>query len=156
MEYFSEITTACDKPGKINAVLMGRKTWDSIPKKFKPLPRRLNVILSHSLKNEDTDNVLYAQSFPQALEKLSTMREKLNKLWVIGGLMIYKEALEHPSCDKVYLTKIYKNFECDTFLPELPLHFDVTKDDAVPQGMQEENGIQYEVLVYQNQNQNKV
>jgi len=50
MQYFKETTVKTKNPDKINAVIMGRKTWDSIPKKFRPLPGRLNFVLT---KNPD-------------------------------------------------------------------------------------------------------
>ena len=48
MAYFKSITSQVDEPGARNAVVMGRKTWESIPAKFRPLPGRLNVVLSKS------------------------------------------------------------------------------------------------------------
>ena len=46
MAYFNRMTTAVENPGKINAVIMGRRTWESIPPKYRPLGGRLNVVLS--------------------------------------------------------------------------------------------------------------
>lgn len=48
MAYFKELTTRTLDPGKQNAVIMGRKTWESIPQKFRPLAGRLNIVLSRS------------------------------------------------------------------------------------------------------------
>lgn len=50
MQYFTDMTSNTKDPDKKNAVLMGRKTWESIPPKYKPLPNRQNVIISRTLK----------------------------------------------------------------------------------------------------------
>jgi dihydrofolate reductase/thymidylate synthase len=48
MAYFKRKTSAVEKEGNVNAVIMGRKTWESIPAKFRPLPGRLNIILTRN------------------------------------------------------------------------------------------------------------
>lgn len=60
MKYFKNVTSGDDST-KRNIVIMGRKTWESIPEKFRPLPNRINIILSSSIKNDD--NYLYRSDF---------------------------------------------------------------------------------------------
>ncbi|PZD32028.1 FolA, Dihydrofolate reductase [Pyrenophora tritici-repentis] len=126
---------------KINAVLMGRKTWESIPPKFRPLKDRLNIVITSQPeefakkldKKDDTEDVIegpmVCSGILDALSQLEHFQDKktsstsssptlkLDKIFVIGGASIYKTALELPQTKRVLLTKINKEFECDTFFP---------------------------------------
>merc|ERR1719182_1388761 len=90
LKYFKEVTTR----GGLNAVVMGRKTWDSIPSKFRPLPGRLNVVVSRKHREEVTDNpkVEVVSSYPDALALLKK-RLEVETAWIIGGASLYQEAL---------------------------------------------------------------
>ena len=112
MDHFKQITvnTASDKQ---NAVIMGSNTWASLPEKFRPLPERLNVVLSWQPLDLPA-GVLFGSSLDNALEQLSN-RADINEVFVIGGARVYAEAINHPACVKIYLTEIDSVFECDTF-----------------------------------------
>lgn len=72
---------------------MGRKTWDSIPSKFKPLPNRINFVLSRSDLDLNQYKDTYAfKSFDEMIDKLNNekFQEAYEKIWVIGGSHIYK------------------------------------------------------------------
>ena len=58
MAYFKEITSRTADPGKQNAVIMGRKTWESIPSKFRPLPGRINVVLTRGAAGSENSSAL--------------------------------------------------------------------------------------------------
>jgi dihydrofolate reductase/thymidylate synthase len=119
-KYFQELTTFCSNPEKRNAVIMGRKTFESIPPRFRPLPNRLNVVVSRQRKEHDPPNLYWTHSFSSALDFLK--QEQMNNIetvFVIGGQSIYMEALQHPHCQHVSITHIYKEWECDTFFPPL-------------------------------------
>ncbi|XP_054722598.1 dihydrofolate reductase-like [Uloborus diversus] len=91
MNFFKEKTSTTTSPEKQNAVIMGRRTWFSIPEKFRPLSGRINVVLSGRHKTlEGADYV--ADSLEQAMDWLqsSPTNEKLDKIFVIGGATIYK------------------------------------------------------------------
>lgn len=93
LKFFKEITSTTSDPGKLNAVLMGRKTWDSIPTKFRPLPGRLNVVLrSGSFENSTADNVISAGSLQSALKLLAEPPYSLSieKVFLIGGGQILR------------------------------------------------------------------
>ena len=94
-----------------NVVVMGRKTHLSIGK---VLPNRLNVILSRDMNwnNPLGDNCVVCYSIEEVLEKF-----KYRDLFIIGGEEIYRQFL--PYCDKIYLTLIQKEFEGDSYFPEL-------------------------------------
>ena len=103
---------------------MGRKTWESLPAKFKPLPNRLNVILTRETKLEDANDenglVQIYSEFDVALESLSK-NPKVNEIFVIGGSTVYELALGKYSdyCKLVFLTRINKQFEADCFMPKM-------------------------------------
>ena len=104
MKFFRETTAN-------STVVMGRKTWESIG--AKPLPGRVNCVISRSVKQLDG-----AQVFGSVEEFLGFAEKAEGKVFVIGGGEIYRQAL--PSAEVVWLTKIDADFEGDTTFPELP------------------------------------
>tara|TARA_B100000780_G_scaffold248513_1_gene193867 strand:- start:1164 stop:2753 length:1590 start_codon:yes stop_codon:yes gene_type:complete len=129
MAFFKKITTTVrstfSHETAQNAVVMGRKTWMSIPKKFRPLPNRLNIVLSRSADVrticELPKEVLSANSFDNALDQLAPLRlsGEIADVFAIGGASVYKAALDSGSCETVYVTRVEKEVECDVFFPEL-------------------------------------
>lgn len=89
LKFFKDITVTTSDPSKKNAVVMGRKTWESIPLKFRPLPGRLNVILtrSGSFDFATAENVVICGSLDSALQLLATTPYCLTveKTFIIGG-----------------------------------------------------------------------
>lgn len=116
MKFFKNKTSQAQE-GKINAVIMGRKTWDSIPEKSKPLPGRLNIVLSRQSNLELPAGCLQAESLKQALA-LCVENGRVDQAFVIGGSSLFAEGLGHEMLDKVYLTQVYGNFDCDCFFPD--------------------------------------
>ena len=115
MQHFRLLTSTTESPEKMNAVIMGRKTWDSLPKR--PLPGRINIVLSRSL-NEMKDTFI-CNDLDSALTWCSE-NSQVESVFVIGGAQIYQEALKHPKCKEIYLTEIKtENLELDRFVPEL-------------------------------------
>lgn len=93
MDYFSRMTTTTNDANKKNVVIMGRKTWDSIPPKFKPLPGRINFVLSRSVTDFNNYQDVYGfSSLENAVEKLldNNFKKFYESVWVIGGSYIYK------------------------------------------------------------------
>jgi dihydrofolate reductase/thymidylate synthase len=148
MAHFKEITTSntsehTTKFDLYNIVVMGRKTWESIPAKFKPLERRFNVILSNNLEyitkmNAEYDpslsgycNVLFTTwnnlflegGYIQLQENIKALCEiNYNKFqyFIIGGAQIYNLALLSGNPLVINSTEIYnKSLECDTFFPKI-------------------------------------
>lgn len=89
LKFFKELTMTTSDPEKKNAVIMGRKTWESIPPQFRPLPGRLNVILtrSGSFDIATAENVIICGSIPSALKLLaeSPYNILIEKVFMIGG-----------------------------------------------------------------------
>ncbi|XP_054269002.1 dihydrofolate reductase-like [Macrosteles quadrilineatus] len=151
MAYFAKMTTLVKESGKQNAVIMGRKTWESIPGKFRPLKGRINIVLSRSQSGEYPEDLVVCRSFPEALQALKKppLVDSIENVWVIGGSSVYQEAMESSACHRLYVTRIKKEFECDTFFPKIPEEFVEVKDENVPSEPQEEDGISYEYKVYE-------
>jgi len=150
MAHFKRMTTATTSEGKSNAVIMGRKTWQSIPEKFRPLSGRINVVLTSAAAETSYvspyhDGVLVASSVADAVEKLAA-REDVEEIFVIGGQAAYKEAVEMPSCKHIFMTRIGKEFECDAFFPA----FDVTQFKVVHVSTtRNSKGLPYDFIVYE-------
>merc|ERR1719183_3260530 len=136
--------------GKMNAVIMGRKTWESIPEKFRPLASRVNVVLSRkvaepSFASPYPDGVLTAASVTDALKQLGE-RTDISEIFAIGGESVYKEALDLPGCKRIFLTRIAKDIECDAFFPA----FDASLFNVVNTSKTSSHeGLAYDFIVYE-------
>jgi dihydrofolate reductase len=93
-------------------VVMGRRTWESIPPRFRPLPGRTNVVVTRQADWRDTGAVV-APSLDEALRACGDAAEA----WVIGGAGLFAEAM--PRADVIELTEIHADFEGDVFAPPL-------------------------------------
>ncbi|MCX7696430.1 MAG: dihydrofolate reductase [Bacteroidales bacterium] len=92
-------------------IIMGRKTWESLPRK--PLPGRKHIVLTRQyIYKED---VLSLGSVEKVLDFVADHVEQL--FFVVGGESIYRELL--PFCSRIYLTRVFKLFDVDTFFPPL-------------------------------------
>ena len=143
MKHFRDLTSTVDDSQKRNAVLMGRKTWESIPTKFRPLPNRVNVVLTHNGAYNLDPQAIVAESIESAFEKLSEM--EIEKYFIIGGAHLYEQAVHHPLCNLLYLTEIDAKFQCDVFFPSFEPLFTLISTSKTF----EENGIRYCYKKYQ-------
>ena len=103
MAHFKELTRGC-------AVIMGRKTWDSLPARFRPLPGRRNIVVTRQ-SDWQAEGAERAGSVDDALALCSGAPAA----WVIGGAQIYAEAL--PLAHDAHITEIDKAFEGDAYAP---------------------------------------
>lgn len=106
MKRFKKITTG-------NVVIMGRKTWDSLP--IKPLPDRLNLVVTS--KGRGVDCMTAFIDMEEAKVRAAMAKNDSEDNWfVIGGGQIYKQLL--PLCDRIYATKIHRAYpNVDTYFP---------------------------------------
>lgn len=109
LRYFKQATMG--KP-----IIMGRKTWDSIGR---PLPGRMNVVISRNPEWEAPAGTVAAESLEDALVKAEAQAEIEggDEVMIIGGGQIYAEAL--PMVDRIYVTQVHAEVEGDAFFPEV-------------------------------------
>ncbi|XP_061280288.1 dihydrofolate reductase isoform X1 [Bos javanicus] len=120
-QYFQRMTTVSSVEGKQNVVIMGRKTWFSIPEKNRPLKDRINIVLSRELKEPPKGAHFLAKSLDDALELIEDpeLTNKVDMVWIVGGSSVYKEAMNKPGHVRLFVTRIMQEFESDAFFPEI-------------------------------------
>ncbi len=145
LRHFKELTTA-RSPGKKHVVMMGRKTWDSLPGRFKPLPHRINIVLSRQQSLSLPQEVYVFPGFDQAWEEMTQghLAKDIESVFVIGGAEIFQAAFLHPQCQRIYLTQIQASLACDTFMPDWNRQFTVVHTSPLFQ----ENGLTYYFAEY--------
>tara|TARA_B100001142_G_C14304695_1_gene644312 strand:- start:988 stop:1488 length:501 start_codon:yes stop_codon:yes gene_type:complete len=117
LQRFKYLTTSFENK---NNVIMGRKTWDSLPNKYKPLPKRKNIIISSKKDIIKQENVIVYND----INLIKNHYKEINKnTWIIGGTQIYDYALENDLVKSILVTVIDNEFECDVFFPEIPSKF---------------------------------
>ncbi|CUV05929.1 unnamed protein product [Cryptosporidium hominis] len=122
LKFFSKITNnKCDS-NKKNALIMGRKTWDSIGRR--PLKNRIIVVISSSLPQDEADpNVVVFRNLEDSIENLMN-DDSIENIFVCGGESIYRDALKDNFVDRIYLTRVaLEDIEFDTYFPEIPETF---------------------------------
>ena len=105
LAYFKRLTHGCP-------VIMGRKTWDSLPPRFRPLPGRTNIVISRQA-DWKADGATLAASLDAALALCRGVPE----VWVIGGAQIYAQAM--PMAQRAVVTELELDAQGDAFAPEL-------------------------------------
>jgi len=112
LQHYKRITSTASE-GRRNAVVMGRKTWESKEVAGKPLPNRLNVVVSHQ-ELAVPPGVVVAHSIDEALAVGG-----VESIFVVGGAGLLRDAIDRPDLRFVYLTRIEHRFDCDVQMPDL-------------------------------------
>lgn len=101
-------------------VIMGRKTYASIPEHHRPLPGRQNIVITRQ-KGLQIPGCEVVHSLEEALDSClkSNVSSPTKEVFVIGGGEIYREAL--PFAQRIYLTRVHATVDGDAFFPEIPL-----------------------------------
>ncbi|KAI8982454.1 dihydrofolate reductase [Mycotypha africana] len=165
MAFFKKVTTTVPRsvraPNVQNAVIMGRVTWESIPRKFRPLDNRFNIVVSRNtsynlqLEDDEQQHVKLVDSLETAFSSIDSSKQA--RVFVIGGAQIYRLAMQHAECSHILLTKIKSKIDCDTFFPEinnniyrLASHEELEDyvEEAVPEGLQKYKDLEYEFTLY--------
>jgi dihydrofolate reductase len=105
MKYFMQTT-------KTHHVIMGRKNYESIPEKFRPLPNRSNIVVTRQADYQAPDCII-VHSLEESLQVAESSQEP--EVFIIGGAEIYKQGF--PLTQRLYLTEIYADIEGDTYFP---------------------------------------
>jgi dihydrofolate reductase len=131
MKRFKRLTTG-------NTIIMGRRTWESLPKR--PLPNRKNVVIT-DIADEIFDGAVTAYSIDDAIAK----SKGDNEIFIIGGGSIYRQFM--PLADRLYITHVHKKTEADVFFPKISSRVwkVVGKEDYTP----EDEGIPYTYVIYE-------
>lgn len=137
LKYFKDTT-------KGHTVVMGRKCWESIPEKFRPLSNRKNIVMTRD-ESYVAKGAITLHDFEQVLKSNETSHEQV---FVIGGAELYKEAFKYAN--KLYLTQIYSDVDGDVYLEGLN-----SKDWCLIEGSEfhEENGFKFRFELYEKTNQ---
>lgn len=114
MRHFTELTIS-------HPVIMGRRTWESIGVKYRPLPNRDNIVISHN-PNYAAPGATVVGDLEAALdlarqEAIPDDGMDRSEIWIIGGAQLFKESL--PQADKAFVTQIRAEVEADTYAPDM-------------------------------------
>jgi dihydrofolate reductase len=132
MAHFKRVTMGCP-------VIMGRKTWDSIPTKFRPLPGRQNIVVTRQ-PDFKAEGAQCASSLEAAIE----LCPQDSDIWIIGGAQIYAQAL--PIALMAVVTEIDADYEGDAYAPVFgPEWIEVARDNHVSA-----TGLQFAFVTYGN------
>lgn len=136
LKHFSQLTTG-------HPVIMGRKTWESFPAKYRPLPGRTNIVVTRNAEwasTPEAEGALVVSSLDEALLE-SQFAPGGQKVWIIGGAQIFEQSMNLANLAVV--TIIDADFDGDTFAPELG--DDWTFDTMAPAGgwLTAKNGTNY-------------
>ncbi|XP_045465554.1 dihydrofolate reductase-like [Harmonia axyridis] len=155
-EFYMRITRETVDKSKKNVVIMGRKSWDCLEDHEKPMPGRINFILTSQkdFKLPECSDTYIFNSWQEIESKLvdAQFQKTYETIWVVGGNRIYDEAQKSKHFYRAYISKVRKFSDCDAFFPELVKNVKRVKDENVPQGLQMENDLTWEVEVWENTN----
>jgi dihydrofolate reductase len=98
---------------KGHSIIMGRKNWESIPEKYRPLPDRKNIVVTRNNKFKD-NGATVVNSIEEAIEEARSSEDE--EVFIIGGGEIYKLGFKYV--DKLYITEIYAEVDGNTYFPE--------------------------------------
>ncbi|CAB3407133.1 unnamed protein product [Caenorhabditis bovis] len=135
LKRFAALTRNVMDKSKKNAVIMGRKCWDSIPDGRKPLKDRFNIIMSRKIVEVPGPDTVVIDSLDKLKDFMNSESSSINieTFWNIGGTEIYEMALHENLVDELYITKIFKSFDTDVKLSIDWSKFDKSRKNAAAQ-----------------------
>lgn len=168
LKRFATLTKGSPVTGTLNAVIMGRKTWQSIPAKFRPLSGRVNIVISSqpdivppaTAAGSAQQLTHCVASFDEALSLVNpggALAASVADVFVIGGSSLFAQAMALPECSTVHATQVLKAFPCDvTMLAPEDCGFEVdaaasaaaAAASGAGTGLITENGVTYHFLTY--------
>lgn len=131
---FYDVTTRNFGSGNLNIMVMGRKTWESLPTQARPFKKRITFVLSRSMTEQQlkegssNDGEVYIiSSFNGIAEKLKQFEEQkrgVGEVFICGGGELYREAFEKETVKRIYLSTIHRKYDCDVTFPQLDYYSD--------------------------------
>ena len=97
-------------------IITGRKNYETIPVKYRPLKKRVNIVVTRNIKYV-AEGAVVVHSLDAAIKLAHKAGEE--ETFIIGGGEIYKEALEHKLIDRLYITEVHSHIEGDTYFPTI-------------------------------------
>lgn len=134
MEYFKTMT-------KGHCVIMGRRNWESIPHKWRPLPNRTNIVVTRQ-DGLSMEGATIVNSIEEGLEIAKSHGE--TEAFIIGGGQIYELGIK--IADRLYITEVNGEFDGDTFFPKVD-HSDWREIDRKANPMDEKHDFEYDFVV---------
>jgi len=144
LAHLKRLTSETSVPGVRNAVVMGRKTWDTLPERWRPLPGRFNLVVSRQRHLAMPEGAVLAPTLENALVAARSAPD-VERIFVLGGGDIYRQSFALPGCRRIYLTRVLGRFECDTFLAPIPSRF--RRVSLLSEG--EDGGLGYRIEVWE-------
>jgi dihydrofolate reductase/thymidylate synthase len=141
LRHFKRITSTTASKGRRNAIVMGRKTWQSKEVGECPLPDRLNVVVSRSTLQVPA-GVIAVRSIDEALAVQGS--HDIETVFVVGGAGLLVDAVERPELRYVYLTRIDGHYDCEIKMPDLDARGFVRVEWEGEQ-FGEEHGVRYRI-----------
>ena len=128
-------------------VVMGRRTWESFPPKYRPLPGRTNIVIT-SDDGFAADGAVRARDLPDGLRLAREVLESqpAPTIWVIGGGRVYREAM--AQAEQIVVTEIDLEVDGDTLAPRIPAEFEVTAAEPAEGWHEAASGLRYRILTY--------
>ncbi len=136
MKYFMETT-------KGHHVIMGRKNYESIPDKFRPLPNRSNIVITRQA-NFNAPGCIVVHSIERALDIANNNGE--SEVFIIGGAEIYKQGLANTQ--RMYLTEIDATIDGDTFFPDFEKN-DWIETSRIPHEADDRHQYEFDFVIYE-------
>lgn len=139
LAHFRKVTTTTRTAGAHNAIVMGRKTWESKEVGGKPLKNRVNIVLSRGIVTVP-EGVILAHTLDEALEVSG-----VETIFVVGGAGVFVEAFAHAELRHVYLTRVLERFGCDVVMPDLDARGFVRDSTWEGEAIGEDHGVSYRI-----------
>ena len=141
-QFFKKVTTN----EKNSRIVMGKNTWNSLPRK--PLKNRENIILSTSLSLSEVKKYNNIKIFQDKTSLDSYITEKKAPTWIIGGEAVYFSYINNPDLKYIFVTNIINEFIYDTIFPKMPDYFKL----EYLGNFKNYNNIKYYNAIYKNKN----
>ncbi|GFO41721.1 dihydrofolate reductase-like [Plakobranchus ocellatus] len=152
-EFYMGLCSTTKDPNKKNGIIMGRNGWKKWKMENKLHPKMATVVTSQTLPLDEPHCRGMVRTFDEAIELLQTGpgAEDIESIYILGGRRNYEHSVSDPRCTRLYLTTVYKDFDCDIFFPEYEHAFKKISHPEIQDHIRKDptNGIEYRFEVYE-------